>query len=240
LCLDFSRVPFRSQAIDAMLDRQVVGVIYAAMATRRLTVPSALRAGPVVLLNATSPDGLPCVLPDDERAGRTAATALLSRGHRDRIAIIGRNQLKETDPEVSLAADARLNGIRAALGEVGARILRAASCPDWLPEHGYTAMRSLLRKAVRPTAVVCMNDRLAFGAYQALADAGLSVPRDISVVSFDDDPIAAWLRPGLSTVALPHETMGRRAVDLLLGGQGTGTTLVPMSLRRRRSVGPPA
>jgi LacI family transcriptional regulator len=93
---------------------------------------------------------------------------------------------------------------------------------------------------VRPTAVVCMNDRLAFGAYQALADAGLSVPQDISVVSFDDDPIAAWLRPGLSTVALPHETMGRRAVDLLLGGQGTGTTLVPMSLRRRRSVGPPA
>src|SRR5688572_2908 len=80
---------FEKHAIDAMLDRQVDGVIYAAMATRRLTVPSALRAGPVVLLNATSPDGLPCVLPDDERAGRTAATALLSQRHRDRIAVIG-------------------------------------------------------------------------------------------------------------------------------------------------------
>ncbi|GAA1030498.1 LacI family DNA-binding transcriptional regulator [Virgisporangium ochraceum] len=231
---------FEKHAIDAMLDRQVDGVIYAAMATRRLTVPAALHAGPVVLLNATIADGLPCVLPDDERGGRTAATALLSQGHRDRIAVIGRNQLKETDPEVSLAADARLNGIRAALADVGAKLLRAASCPEWLPEHGYTAMRSLLRRAVRPTAVVCMNDRLAFGAYQALADAGLIVPDDISVVSFDDDPIAAWLRPGLSTVALPHETMGRRAVDLLLDGQTTGTTLVPMSLRRRRSVAAPA
>lgn len=232
---------FEKHAIDAMLDRQVDGVVYAAMATRRLTVPPALLAGPVVLLNATSPDGLPCVLPDDERAGRTAATALLSKGHRDRIAVIGRNRLKETDPEVSLAADARLHGIRAALAEVGATILREASCSDWLPEHGYAAMRSLLRKPQRPTAVVCMNDRLAFGAYQALADAGLSVPRDVSVVSFDDDPIAAWLRPSLSTVALPHEAMGRRAVELLLdGGRRAGPALVPMTLRRRKSVAPPA
>lgn len=231
---------FEKQAIDAMLDRQVDGVIYAAMATRRLTVPPALLGGPVVLLNATSPDGLPCVLPDDERAGRTAATALLSQGHHDRIAVIGRNQLKETDPEVSLAADARLRGIRAALAEVGAKILRGASCPDWQPEHGHAAMRTLLRRSERPTGVICMNDRLAFGAYQALAEAGLSVPEDVSIVSFDDDPVAAWLRPGLSTVALPHETMGRRAVEFLLGGHGGGTTLVPMSLRDRESIAPPA
>ncbi|MFD0817766.1 LacI family DNA-binding transcriptional regulator, partial [Micromonospora zhanjiangensis] len=231
---------FERHAIDAMLDRQVDGVIYAAMATRRLTVPQALRAGPVVLLNATSPDDLPCVLPDDEGAGRTATTTLLDRGHRDRIAVIGRNRLKETDPEVSLAAAARLRGIRAALADVGAGVPREVFCQDWLPEHGYAAMRTLLRRPDRPTAVVCMNDRLAFGAYQALAEAGLEVPRDVSVVSFDDDPIAAWLRPGLSTVALPHETMGRRAVELLLDDRAIGSTVVPMSLRRRGSVAPPA
>ncbi|WP_345541108.1 substrate-binding domain-containing protein, partial [Phytohabitans rumicis] len=231
---------FEQHAIDAMLDRQVDGVIYAAMATRRLTVPPALLAGPVVLLNATSPNGLPCVLPDDERAGWTAVTVLLESGHRDRIAVIGRNRLKENDPEVSMAATARLAGIRGALADVGAAVHREVSCPDWLPEHGYAAMRTLLRKPERPTAVVCMNDRLAFGAYQAIAEVGLSVPRDVSVVSFDDDPIAAWLHPGLSTVALPHELMGRRAVDLLLDGTGAGPTLVPMSLRRRRSIAPPA
>lgn len=57
---------FEQYAIEAVLDRQVDGVIYAAMATRRLTVPAAILGGPVVLLNATSPDGLPSVVPDDE------------------------------------------------------------------------------------------------------------------------------------------------------------------------------
>lgn len=231
---------FEQYAIDAMLDRQVDGVIYAAMATRRLTVPPALLAGPVVLLNATSPDNLPCVLPDDEQAGYTAAKALLDKRHRDRIAVIGRNRLKEHDPEVSLAADARMRGIQRALSEAGTSLGHEAFCREWLPEYGFSAMRTLLRKTPRPTGVVCMNDRLAFGAYQAIAEAGLSVPADVSVVSFDDDPIAAWLRPGLSTVALPHEPMGRRAVELLLDGQAAGQSLVPMSLRRRRSVAPPA
>jgi LacI family transcriptional regulator len=231
---------FERHAIDAMLDRQVDGVIYATMATRRLTLPRTLLEGPVVLLNATSVDSLPCVVPDDERAGRAAATALLDAGHRDRIAIIGRNRVKENDPEVSLAASARLRGIRAAIAEVGAGVCREAFCRDWLPQYGYAAMRDLLRGPDRPTAVICMNDRLAFGAYQALAEAGLGVPQDVSVVSFDDDPIAAWLRPGLTTVALPHETMGRRAVELVLDGRATGPTVVPMSLRRRKSIAPPA
>jgi LacI family transcriptional regulator len=230
---------FEKYAIDAMLDRQVDGVIYAVMATRRLTVPPALQAGPVVLLNATSPDGLPSVLPDDKRAGRTVAAALLDKGHRDRIAVIGRNRIKEADPEVSLAADARLRGINETLANTGAAVYREAFCPDWQPEHGFSATRSLLRRQPRPTAIICMNDRLAFGAYQALAEARLTVPKDVSIVSFDDDPIAAWLRPGLSTVALPHEQMGRRAVELLLDGRATGSTVVPMALRRRKSIGPP-
>ncbi|WP_431924967.1 LacI family DNA-binding transcriptional regulator [Micromonospora wenchangensis] len=231
---------FEQYAIEAMLDRQVDGVIYAAMATRRLTVPPAILGGPVVLLNATSPDDLPCVLPDDERAGRTVTTALLDLGHRDRIALIGRNRLKEDDAEVSLAARARLRGVHRALEDAGVDLLTECFCAEWLPEHGYAAMRTLLGRATRPTAIICMNDRLAFGAYQALAEAGLTVPDDISVVSFDDDPIAAWLRPGLSTTALPHEQMGRRAVEILLDGGGATPSLVPMPLRRRRSLAAPA
>ena len=232
---------FERYAIEAILDRQVDGVIYAAMATRRLAVPQAILNGSVVLLNATSPDdNLPCVVPDDERAGRTVAGALLGQGHRDRIALIGRNRLKERDPEVSLAAQARLRGIRDTLSTAGAALFVEAFCSDWLPEHGYAATRTLLAKRQRPTAVICMNDRLAFGAYQALGDAGLAVPGDISVVSFDDDPIAAWLRPGLSTAALPHEQMGRQAVEILLDGRVASRALVPMPLRRRRSIAPPA
>ncbi|MFY1653860.1 LacI family DNA-binding transcriptional regulator [Solwaraspora sp. WMMB762] len=231
---------FERYAIEAMLDRQVDGVIYAAMATRRLTVPPAILGGPVVLLNATSPDNLPCVLPDDELAGRAVTEALLKQGHRQRIALIGRNRLKERDPEVSLAAEARLLGIRHALSAADATLYAEPFCREWLPEHGYTAMRTLLARAVPPTAVICMNDRLAFGAYQAIADAGLTVPTDISVVSFDDDPIATWLRPGLFTAALPHERMGQRAVEILLDGESTERCMVPMPLHRRKSIAAPA
>ena len=167
---------FEQYAIEAMLDRQVDGVIYAAMATRRLAVPGALRTRPTVLLNAAG-DDWPCVLPDDEQAGHAVAAALIEAGHRDRIGLIGRNQLKEGDPEVSLAAQARLQGIESTLETAGTRLFASVSCQDWLPEYGYTAMRSLLRKRTRPTAVICMNDRLAFGAYQALAEAGLAIPR---------------------------------------------------------------
>ncbi len=137
------------------------------------------------------------------------AETLLANGHRDRIALIGRNRQKERDPEISLAADARLRGIRDTLAAAGVSLLAEGFCPEWLPEHGYTAMRTLLERPTRPSAVICMNDRLAFGAYQALGEAGLTIPGDLSVISFDDDPIAAWLRPGLSTAALPHEQMGR-------------------------------
>jgi LacI family transcriptional regulator len=230
---------FEKHAIEAILDRQVDGVVYAAMATRQLAVPAALAAQPTVLLNAAS-GAQPCVMPDDEQAGHAVATALVEAGHRDRIGLIGRNRLKETDPEVSLAARARLRGIERALTTAGVRLGATVSCQDWLPEHGYTAMRSLLRRRTRPTAVICMNDRLAFGAYQAIAEAGLGIPHDISVVSFDDDVIAAWLRPGLSTAALPHEQMGRRAVELLLAGTVVERCLVPMPLRRRGSIAAPA
>jgi LacI family transcriptional regulator len=99
----------------------------------------------------------------------------------------------------------------------------------------------------RPRALICFNDRLAFGACQALADAGLEVPGDASVVSFDDYPIASWIRPQLTTIALPHHELGRKAVDVLFAGieRARGedgpddrTYRVPMPLRDRSSVAP--
>ncbi|CAM5234109.1 LacI family transcriptional regulator OS=Streptomyces fumanus OX=67302 GN=GCM10018772_65580 PE=4 SV=1 [Streptomyces fumanus] len=70
------------EAIEAMLDRQVDGIVYAAMYSRRLAVPQEILSRPTVLLNATSDDPVPSVLPADEQAGHTVATALLDHGHR--------------------------------------------------------------------------------------------------------------------------------------------------------------
>ena len=88
---------------------------------------------------------------------------------------------------------------------------------------------------------MCLNDRIAFGVFQALAEVGLVIPRDVSVVSFDDSELASWLRPSLSSIGLPEFEMGRLAVESLLGGEAPpAQRLVPMPVRVRDSVGPPA
>ena len=63
---------------------------------------------------------------------------------------------------------------------------------------------------------MCLNDRIAFGVYQALEAAGLRIPADVSVVSFDDSELASWLRPPVTSVGLPEFEMGRLAVETLL------------------------
>jgi LacI family transcriptional regulator len=110
---------------------------------------------------------------------------------------------------------------------------------------GYEGTRRLLARH-RPRALICMNDELSFGALRALGEAGLSVPGDVSIVSFDDEPVASWTQPRLTTIALPHYQLGRAAIELLLAAAEQQTpavqqvVAVPMPLRRRDSVAPPA
>ena len=113
---------------------------------------------------------------------------------------------------------------------------------DWQPELGYAATQKLIKRRARPEALICFNDRLALGAYNALADAGLEVPSDVSVVSFDDDPIASWVQPQLTSIAIPHYELGRKSIELLLDGAATATGTsgnvlrIPMPLQLRESV----
>jgi LacI family transcriptional regulator len=118
----------------------------------------------------------------------------------------------------------------------GLTFIAEESCWEWEPHHGYEIVARLLRQGMKPSALLCLNDRLALGAYQALAEVGLSVPHDVSVVSFDNDEIAAYLRPGLTTIALPHDEMGRQAVSLLLSGRDNDEILVSMPVVTRRSI----
>jgi LacI family transcriptional regulator len=211
--------------------------------TRKIRVPKTLAEKPAILLNAVpaSRSRIPSVVPDEVEAGRTAARVLLDAGHHDQIGLIGAAPPNRV-PKDSLASVQRLQGITEALHAAGAEIAAAIPCPDWQPEVGYDATARLLKKT-RPTGLICFNDRLALGAYQALADAGLDVPGDVSVVSFDDDLMAMWVRPRLTTVALPHYELGRVAINLLLdqdqqqrsSGQ-PAIHRIPMPLRERDSV----
>ncbi|TKK89726.1 substrate-binding domain-containing protein [Herbidospora galbida] len=206
--------------LHAMHDRQVDGLILAAMYTRTIKVPKDV-GGPAVLLNALpkTPSDLPSIVPDEVEAGRAAARVLLDAGHRDGIYTIGAGPALRNVPPQSVAAVERLVGIREVLGEAGVKIAGGRMCVDWLPELGFAATADLLKKH-RPKALICLNDRVALGAYQALGDVGLDVPGDVSVVSFDDHPIASWIRPKLTTVALPYYELGRKAVEVLFAQMG--------------------
>jgi LacI family transcriptional regulator len=218
--------------VEAMLDRQVDGLIYAAMFTREVKPPASLRGRPVVLLNCLA-DKLdaPAVIPDETEAGRTAAGVLLDAGHREDVYVIGEV------PTGVFAARERMRGIRQVLRHFRVRLAGVVDC-DWeRPESGYQAVSGLLAKGHRPRALICCNDRLSLGAYHALSDAGLAVPGDVSVVSFDDSDLASWLRPKLTSIALPHYELGRAAVELLVTNQLEPVVhRVPMPLRVRDSV----
>lgn len=227
-----------AEAIGAVLDRQVDGIIFATMRARELFVPELPGSTRAVMLNATSQRYPLAVLPDEEAGGRDAVTLLADAGHRDGIALIGQNDEVEKDLFRSATVARRVNGIRSEMERRGLTFVAEESCWDWEPEHGYELTKRLLRARPDVRALLCMNDRLAFGAYQAVMEDGFTVPDDISIISFDNDEIASYLRPGLTTIALPHEQMGRAAVQLLLSDEDAhpAETLVPMPIVERGSV----
>jgi LacI family transcriptional regulator len=226
-----------SEAIDAVLDRQVDGIIFGVMRAREMFVPEVPASTNVVMLNATNKHNSVAVLPDEFNGGRSAVRLLADAGHLNGIALIGHNETAERDFFRSDTVEQRIAGIRHEMSSRGMTFVAEQSCWDWEPNYGYEATVSLLASRTDVRALLCLNDRLAFGAYQALADASLSVPGDVSVVSFDNDEVAAYLRPSLTTIALPHEEMGRTAVNLLLHPDATGTHLVHMPVVERASIG---
>lgn len=232
------------ELIEALLDRQVDGIIYASMYTREVTPPRALDGVPLVLLNAVASDGLSsAVIPDELEAGRSAANVILDAGLREGVYLVGGGPRFARAPKDSLAARERFFGISEAFERAGAKLSGAVELPEWEPENGYEATRNLLRKRRAPQALICFNDRVAVGAYQALEEAGRAIPTDVSIVSFDDDRMASWLRPQLTTLALPHYELGRTAIEMLFGNETAPVIQetprvqrVPMPVRTRDSV----
>lgn len=203
-------------SLDSMLSYKVAGVVYAGMYHRRLDVPEALMGVPSVVLNSQDRKlRLHSVAPDEELGGLTATRHLLNAGH-TRVAMINIETLESELP----AAVGRFRGYTQAMSEAGLDVL-----PELVrfgrgnEEDGFTHAIELLTAAEPPTAIFCANDRTAWGAYQAAQELHLSIPRDLSIIGFDNqETLAPHLRPGLTTLELPFVEMGRRAVDLILQG----------------------
>ncbi|MCR6658487.1 MAG: LacI family DNA-binding transcriptional regulator [Asticcacaulis sp.] len=138
-----------------------------------------------------------------------AGAHIAELGHR-RIGYIGGN------PDYP-SAHVRRHGFETGLAAHGTAI-----APDldetgnYSFESGYAAARRLLSRPDRPTAIICANDEMAAGAYKAAFEAGLRIPGDLTLIGFDDAPIADRLSPPLTTVRLPTREMARMAADLLV------------------------
>lgn len=223
-------------AIEMMLSYRVRGIIFAAMYHRVLELPSSLAGVPVVVLNSRDGAGrVPSVYPDEEQGGYAATRHLLDAGHR-RIAMIN----IQAPDSVLPAGIGRLAGYRRALIDAGIEIDPTLVRPGLgIVEDGMEQARILMQQPDAPTAIFCGNDRTAWGAYRALERLGLRVPEDCSIVGFDNqETLAPYLDPGLTTLQLPYEQMARRAVEILLDGQGAAPLTNPIhcSLIPRGSV----
>ena len=224
-----------ARALDLLHERHVEGVIYATMFHQLVEPPAALREGPAVLLDARAPDAsLPSVVPDEIGAARQATQTLIRTGH-TRVGFV-------QDAEPIQAAPERQQGYREAIEQHGLKFdPKLVSRGAATAAGGWEATCDLLDVRKRPTAIFCFNDQMAMGAYRAISDRGLRVPRDISVVGFDDQILVApWLVPSLTTMALPHYAMGRWAVDFLVRkGEGVPQHRMPCPLVERESVAAP-
>ncbi|MEX0774539.1 MAG: GntR family transcriptional regulator [Phycisphaeraceae bacterium] len=186
---------------------------------------------------------VPSVTADNYDGGMQAGRHLLKLGHR-RIAFMG--------DMVAATVQDRLSGFRDAVADAGLPFDRSMvidlevgkdRLADW--STGIEAATlELMARPNPPTALFVSCDAIARAAYRALADLGLSVPRDVSVIGFDDDPLAQWLMPGLTTVRQPFQQMGRAAMELLCQridkpGAAVQQRVMPVELVVRGSTAAP-
>ncbi len=227
--------------IRAALGNGVDAIIYATIMTRQVEIPPILHevSIPVVLLNCYSSDNaFPTILPGEIAGGHRATDVLIVAGHR-RIAHITGEMWMD-------AAKDRLQGYRQALATADIPfdpvLVREG---NWQTSAGYEHTNALMDLADPPTAIFCSNDRMAVGCYEALKERGLAIPRDVSVIGYDDEEVARHLTPPLTTLVLPHREMGRWAVEKALSlTPSTAARFRPTKLEcpliERASIAPPA
>jgi LacI family transcriptional regulator len=211
VCNSDGRHDRERQAVEVLAANRVGGLV---LVNVGVTEKEAALFGeldiPLVMLDREIP-GVPAdsIQIDNAHGGAQATRHLVGLGHRRIACIVGPSR-------VAPSGD-RLLGYRRALEEGGISFdPDLVKVGDFTPDSGHARTRELLKSPSPPTGIFACNDLMAFGAITALTEEGLSVPRDVSVVGFDDIQLASYFNPPLTTVAQPLRKMGWRAVEILL------------------------
>ena len=241
LVMNTERQPQREQAaVKSLLAHDVAGILLATSGGVAEAPPV-----PTVFFDTLKPGAGYANVARANKDGMEQLVGHLADVHGyERIAFLG-------GPPTLTSGIERLEGFRDAMGD---RLLPVPpdsivfSDETWSPESGTEAMRKLLQLGERPQAVVAASDTLAFGAIQAARDAGLTVPDDIALVSFDEPYFGAFIEPQLTALMRDEEEIGTVSARLLLEAIRNGSSQrsldvrVPVELSVRGSCGcrPPA
>ena len=208
-------------AAQVFLERQVEGIVYAAMYHRAVELPKELKNIPTVLANCFLEDrSLPSAVPDEQAGGFTATNSLIENGHR-RIGFINLGETEENVPPPLPAITGRLAGYKEALAGHGIPFEEELLIhTNQTPHENYQCAQELMSLPDPPTAIFCGNDLVAMACYNVLSRLGLRIPQDVAIVGFDNYvDVAGSLLPPLTTMQLPHYEMGKWAVEYLVSGE---------------------
>ncbi len=197
-----------ADAIEHLMLQAIEGLVVIAPQVRTFEVLAASAIGvPFVSLQSTGRRDHLALSIDQVTGARRATQHLVDLGHREIVHLAG--------PQDWIEAEARMRGFLDAVYDADLD-LHPPILGDWTADFGYYAGTELTHRRDF-TAVFAANDEMAIGLMHAFRDAGLDVPGDISVVGFDDVPVAKHVAPTLTTVHQDFREIGRRAVALLLG-----------------------
>ncbi len=221
--------------LQQMLSRRLNGMILAPVGKHSPDLARAIESAPfpLVVLDRIIPDlEIPSVGIDNANAGRIAAEHLIQSGH-PKIGCLRGDHESFTDRE-------RLRGVREALIEAGLPVEESwFAGAGYSRESGLEGAHAILGAEQPPTAVITLNGQGILGILQAASELNVSIPDDLSVVAFDEQPWSAFMKPPLTTVVQPLDAMAVQAVSLLLGESTTDATPLVATIKVRESVRSP-
>ncbi len=214
----------RAQTLTALrsMRGRVDGLVVMSPSVDGSTLSANLPEGwPVILLNcAVDGAAFDSINIDNEGGAAAMVGHLASLGHRRIVHVTG--------PDDNWDARERRGGYRRAVRAAGGEITRDLEVPgDFTEESGYRAARVVLGMRPRPTAIFAANDAMAIGLLSAFQELGVRVPGDIALGAFDDIPLARFMTPSLSSVAVSIADLGERAMKRLFAALEDGSRHVP-------------